>query len=324
MKKRIFTIIMLLTLVLSVFSLSSSALFIENDSLIEKEYALIIGYGAGSITISKNAVDMKNTLLRYGWKEDNIKSILSFAATKNNILNAITGWLDDKEGVNDRVFIYFSIHGGYVDEDGFSYYEELDEPDNKEEFILPVEFTLRHPSYPFTPFGCDRSLLIADEELNEAINELESNNIIIIFDSCYSGGMIDGDMDLAKPGRIVLTSSQASTPSWFNRYKMNAYFTKYLLKGFQGEADKTDNGGNNNGYVSVQEAFNYAKSRTTQDVYDRWGFSQEPQIYDGYCSEIEFIDLSKETKSKEIHKKSNMKLSSLLNQLLNQLKISNN
>jgi len=42
------------------------------------------------------------------------------SSTKTNVRNAITGWLHDHAGANDRIFIFFDSHGGgYQRDDGF-------------------------------------------------------------------------------------------------------------------------------------------------------------------------------------------------------------
>jgi len=295
MKKQILIKLVILLFLLSLFSTSCSAVFIKNSTNNEKnQYALLIGYGGKSSIITRNAEKMKNLLLKYSWKEGNIKTVIGLEATKNNILTSISGWLDEKEGIDDDILIYFSIHGGQTDEDGVTNSIDLDEPDNREEFIQPVEFVLRHPGYPLTPFECDHTLAILDDELGDVINQLDSENIAVIFESCYSGGMIDGDLDLAKPGRIVLTSSSKDELSWFGKIKMHSYFTHYLIEGLKGEADKKENGGNGDGNVSVQEVFNYAKPRTKEDAKRYKDMPQTPQIYDGCNSEFNIIDLSKE------------------------------
>ena len=151
--------------------------------------------------------------------------------------------------------------------------------------------------------------------MEETISILESENIAVIFESCFSG-MIDGEQDLAKPGRVILTSSESDKPSWFSKYSMRAYFTKNLIDGLEGEADKKENGGNGDKKVSLQEAFNYAKPRTTEDVQNRYDESQIPQIYNGYGSEFNIIDLSKEKKSKEIQSKTSFIISKIVKRLL--------
>lgn len=294
MKKQVLTNIVVTIIILGLFSLSSSAFLIKNNGHNEKnQYALLVGYGGKSSIITKNAEKMKNLLLKYSWKQENIKTVMGLEATKNNILTSISGWLDEKEGIDDDILIYFSIHGGRTDEDGVLNGIDLDEPDNREEFIQPVEFVLRHPGYPFTPFECDHTLAILDDELGVVIDLLDSNNIAVIFESCYSGGMIDGDLDLAEPGRIVLTSSSKDELSWFNKMRCS-YFTHHLMNGLDGEADKNENGGNVDGNVSVQEAFYYAKPKTEEDAKRYKDMPQTPQMYDGCNSEFNIIDLSKE------------------------------
>ncbi|CAF4861675.1 unnamed protein product, partial [Rotaria sp. Silwood2] len=85
-------------------------------------------------------------------------------------------------------------------------------------------------------------LLTGDEkqlnatELAKIINKAKTNKIILILDSCYSGGMgkpfVPHSMN-PKQGIHILCSSHDSQVSYLD--DTNSFFTKYLIKGLRGE-----------------------------------------------------------------------------------------
>jgi len=130
---------------------------------------------------------------------------------------------------------------------------------------------------------------ILDEELASAFDKIKSKNIVMIFETCYSGGMIDGSYDLRKSGRVILTSSKEDESSYPIFLLKSWLFPHYLINGLRGKADT-----NSDGYVSAEEAFNYAKIRTIRRstiyafllfIFHKSLLIQHPQIYDGWPSE---------------------------------------
>ena len=279
MKKTIITILTVLLAILSYTSISVSS----NHQLSSKEgslennnlWAVLITVGEPKLD-DKNAGDLYNILISNGWPESNIYCLRENEATKEAILS-ISNWLND-HGVqeNDLVLFYFSMHGGKKDD-----VQPLDEPDNIDEFIIPYK-------------NDEKGDNILDEELTPMFEAINTEKLVIIFESCYSGGMIDGANDLKKTGRIVITSTNVNETS----YPYSLFFSKngflfayYLIKGLDGKADK-----NNDGFISAEESFEYTRTytikRSTIYAYLLFIFHktllnhiQHPQIYDGWPSE---------------------------------------
>lgn len=222
----------------------------DTDNPGVERWAVLISAGWGTIF---DARDLYNTLVNHGWPVDHIKVLEISDASKENIINAIQ-WMESIENEDDIVLFFFSGHGGYK-----------------------KIFTKNNEN-------------ITSEELNCEFNNFESNSMVIIFNSCFSGSM----NELNQPGRVILMScrrfeiSQAFPDA--NPFFNNGYFSYFLIKGFEGgfliKADK-----NQDGWISVEEAFKFAKPRTTLFVLLHLGW-QHPQIYDGYEGEFNIVPIS--------------------------------
>lgn len=127
----------------------------------------------------ENDVKMTQDLLvtRFGFPEENIKTLLSAEATRQNIVDAIENWLIAPSGAEDIVYFHFSGHGSQMgDEDG-------DEDDNKDEMICPADMRRG-----------DRSSVINDDQLNALFERIPAANVTVVLDACHSG---TGTRDLA-------------------------------------------------------------------------------------------------------------------------------
>ncbi|MCD6573260.1 MAG: caspase family protein, partial [Thermoplasmata archaeon] len=164
---------------------------------------------------------------------------LNSEARKSNIESAIR-WMDSKEDADDIVLFFFSGHG----------------------YGGTAMVT-----YPWNLFYVS----VLDEDLDK----LGSKNMVLIFDSCFSGGFQNY---LAQHGRVILMSAKSNEHSWESRRLQNSVFTHFLIEGFSGSADS-----NHDGWVSAEEAFAYAKPLTEQEPTPD---PQHPQIYDGYPGEV--------------------------------------
>ncbi len=231
---------------------------------------------------------------------NDVKMLLDSWATKEAIRQAIIYWLDERESENTTVIIAFSGHGMYaVDDNG-------DEADGYDEFIVP---------YDIQCTNCDNPQLlewlpetaIRDDEFDAWLDVLESHRIVVMVDSCFSGGLAAGAassrglrsrpdlgvaatdlqagdsfaQDVNGSGRLVLMASAADQGSWEFSALEHGVFSYYLLQALSSASADA----NHNGWVSAEEAFNYLAGRVDSYVYSNTGYRQNPKIWDGVAGE---------------------------------------
>ena len=211
------------------------------------------------------------------WKEENIKLLLDKNATKDKIHDAIN-WLDDKEDENDVILIFYTSHGWKT---------KLTEKKYGHAVIFTYNVTEENKIE-------DK---ITDKEFDAWVDELESENIAIILESCYSGKMLS----LRQKGRVLLAAGGKNffcgvDDSDFLKFGI---FSHYIIEGFSGVADL-----NNDGWVAAEEVFRYARLHTVytsiweqfpfvQKYGDRlifWSF-QVPHMYDWYRGSLPLVQL---------------------------------
>ena len=273
-KRTIMAVSIFLLIILSHGSIAINSSYYSKNTKTSSEFndlwAVLITFGTPK-SDDKNAGDLLNILKQNGWKEDNIFYLREKEATKDAILN-ISDCLND-HGVkeNDMVLFFFSMHGNRTED-----VPPLDEPDNLDEVIIAYDEENKY---------CE----VLDDELMLMFEEIKSENMVIIFETCFSGGMIDGSSDLKKSGRIIITSSKEDETS-YSMFLIKSWLFPYnLIKGLKGKADQ-----NRDGYITAEEAFRYAKKLTTRRstiysfllfIFHRKFLIQHPQIYDGWPSE---------------------------------------
>jgi hypothetical protein len=127
--------------------------------------------------------------------------------------------------------------------------------------------------------GASNGISLSDEflgfsELAEKLNKIKYKGMVIIIDACYSGAAIP---ILKKENRIIITSTRS------NEMGINEVFSQMLLSALQGFGDIE---GNNNGWVSAEEAFNFVQKRYSGPQSRPW-----PQIQDDYPGELNILFL---------------------------------
>lgn len=133
----------------------------------------------------------KNTLLSSGnWKEDHIQVLLNYNATKENITNAIE-WLDAHEDSNDVSIFYFVGHGS---------------TDSDHQYLVVY------------------NAKISDEELKDQCDMLEGH-VVVIIDSCYSGGFIE---ELKDRKRVVLTACGKEEFTYQDSHLQSGFFGYFI------------------------------------------------------------------------------------------------
>lgn len=187
------------------------------------------------------------------WGEDHIKLLVNHEATKSNIEDAIYSWLAPHEDADDVVLFFFSGHGSVYLGD---YY------------ICPYNSLLYS-------YAND----IKDDELASWLETLESDNRVVVLDTCHSGGFIP---DLSASNLVIVTSSDADESSWAVTTLGHGIASYYLLEAIS-DAEPVDTNGNFG--ISAEELFYYIEPKvvayTTADPP-----IQHPQLYDGYAGEL--------------------------------------
>jgi hypothetical protein len=236
-------------------------------------------------------------------QSNNVLLLTDAQATKVAIRDAITKWLDVHEDEDTLVVLFFSGHGMY------DYDDNGDENDPYDEFIVPYDLDC-DPCWPQVenPVWLPETA-ISDDELDSWLDELESNQIVVVIDSCFSGGMVEGTavtlrglsqataegdvlaplevgdgfaLDVSQSGRIVLMASREDQESAELSSLKNGAFSYYLIQALWSRAADS----NVDGSVSAEEAFTYLNNYVDNKVYDETGFHQNPQKYDGVPGQV--------------------------------------
>jgi hypothetical protein len=154
------------------------------------------------------------------------------------------------------------------------------------------------------------SSAISNRDFNDLLLTIRSKKLVIFMDSCYSGGVSKGkarDVNIADDpyqklaegeGRIVIAASQPNQRSYEDSTIRHGVFTYNLIEALSGKADL-----DNEGYVSVIDAWKFLEYAVPRDAMKLAGENQEP-ILRGDIKKDFFISIDRE----QIEKKKNEKL----------------
>ena len=98
-----------------------------------------------------------------------------------------------------------------------------------------------------------------DDEMAVFLDRIDANVISIFMEQCFSGGFID---DLSASDRVISTATEEETMSWGNLF-VELFTSAFHRATPYGEAVDADH--DQNGHISMREAFNYAAEH---DYYD--------------------------------------------------------
>ncbi|NEQ67193.1 MAG: TIR domain-containing protein [Symploca sp. SIO2D2] len=229
-------------------------------------YALIVGianYQAISSlpqTVLKDARDIYDLLTApeyCGYSPDHVQLLIDSQATKAAITEALAN-LTRKSKEDSTVLIYFSSHGG-----------QIEEGSDQGEYLLPVD----------TDFSSNESLVqtaISGNQFTEALRAIPAQKLVVIFDCCHAGGIAqlktatapvikaglpESYYDVLKQGqgRVILASSRSSEASYILQDAENSLFTQHLLAGLKGGAIGLG------GVVRILDLFSYLQPKVTND-----------------------------------------------------------
>jgi tetratricopeptide (TPR) repeat protein len=225
--------------------LSKSLLYAQESNLvpIKKTYALVVGISKYKNIISLRYADddaklfAKCLIDQQICKKENISLLIDSAATTSSFYKELS-LIKNKIKPNDKLFIYFAGHGDV-------------ETEIESGFLLP--YNSEANNYPAT--AIDISML--EKYVNAFV--AKNTKVVLITDACRSGNLAGGSLGalttitaISKSFNNVvkIMSCQPSQLSQEKKYidGGNGVFTRNLVNGFYGLADK-----NNDGTVTLRE-----------------------------------------------------------------------
>lgn len=252
---------------------SEKIVSIQREESIGTVWAVVVGINSYlNLPQLKYAVNdaqaFHDFLLETGLVEpDNVFRILNDQAKLNSLRSVLGTKLKQQAGKGDMVIIYFAGHGA-TERDANS-----PDGDGLEKYLLP---------YDADPADLYASALPM-REISYILNRIQSNRLIFIADSCYSGASGGRTVSLGSirtnlsdnyidriaggKGRVIMTASAANEVSVEDDRLEHGIFTYYLLKGLRGNADY-----DSDGYVTVDEAYRYV----SEEVPKATGQEQHP------------------------------------------------
>ena len=181
-----------------------------------------------------------------------VKLLVNNDATKPAILNHLA-WLAHSAGPEDTAIVSFSGHGGRT---------SLNE--TQEACFCPIEAS---------PEALEQTS-VTGAELTTALRAVSSKRLVVLIDTCYSGGFGDPrsrsngltagltarDVHslVEGQGRVIMAASRPDELAWESTGMRNGVFTHYLLRGLRGEVAQPD------GTVWVSELFGYVSRGVRQ------------------------------------------------------------
>lgn len=267
----------------------------DNATMIAaKRVGLFIGIGeyenpelaANHAELATSARVMHDLMLQHGGlDQERIKLVLNKQATREALQRMFLEWLPAVSDPGDLVFVYFSGHAGQFPTD------DPKEPDGQDEALAPYDLSAGDKSLPIE----DRRRLlrdsnILDDTLARWLEELNGRQIVLILDTCHSGGLIADNKglssrsffedeaarikDIAMMNTLVMASCAADEQSLFQGTPNDSmWFTYCLTEAI--EQRKTSEA------LTAQDAFAYAANRMKELLVESdAGREQQPTMSD--------------------------------------------
>ncbi len=254
MKTKSINVLVAIFIALIFFTLSTGATNYKTNKIFEEKfteetsscetnyYAVIIGLEefSGFDTpvqeyLDESATAFYNRLLESSnWQEENILLLLNENATKDNIHDAVTIWLAERENESDVVVFYVATHGWKTKLTDRKYGNAYFFTHNSSSFLY------------------DKETKITDKELDSWLDTLDSKHIAVILENCYSGRWYN----IVKYGRTLLSAGgkYLLCPCNWSKYLEDTMFGFFFRQALTGVADI-----NKDGWVSVREAYHYLR-----------------------------------------------------------------
>jgi len=199
-----------------------------------------------------------------------LQSIASELATMTKVRAALD-WLRRMARPDDLVFVFFAGHG-YQGED-----DNGDEADGVDEFLVLYD----------TEKTALEATSLRDDEFGRFLDRVESEHVMVVFDSCHSGGQsrslsggtrplgdgFDLFNDFSLEGKLVLAAAREDQEALEHDQLGHGLFTHFLLRGLQGEADL-----NLDYRITAEELHSYVSAEVEEFARRERGRIQTPEL----------------------------------------------
>ncbi|MBI1313839.1 DUF4384 domain-containing protein [bacterium] len=190
--------------------------------------------------LADSAHVMYDLMLKQGQLDaERTKLVLNEQATRASLEELFLKWLPSVSDPGDVVFIYFSGHAGQFPTD------DPREPDGLDETLAPYDLTAGEEQLPVEQ---RRKLLrdssILDDTLARWLEELSGRQVVLILDTCHSGGIVTSKRlradsflvdeaarvkDVSQMNTLILTSCAADEQSLFEGTPNGTMWFTYCL-----------------------------------------------------------------------------------------------
>jgi hypothetical protein len=198
-----------------------------------------------------------------GYREENVITLLNDHATYVDLVKYLEKWLPNNVENGGSVFVYYSGHGAPNAKTGDAY---LVPYDGDPTFIAETGYSLAR--------------------LYESLGKLKAKEIVIVLDSCFSGGggrsvlakgakplVITMNTPNIKKNLAVMTASSGDQISSAYEEQGHGLFTYYMLKGI-----KNENVTRPDGSIKLDDLFNYVKPQVERIARKQFNNEQTPQL----------------------------------------------
>jgi len=196
---------------------------------------------------------------------------IAFREATLSKIRAGLDWLYRMAHPEDLVFVYFAGHGFQSEDD------DGDETDGVDEFLVPYDVDTQARS----------ATALRDDEFGKFLDDIESNHVMVVFDSCHSGGQsrslsggtrpmgdeFDLFNDFSLEGKLVMAAAAENQKALEHEAFGHGVFTYFLLQGLEGGADQDVDH-----LITAEELHNYVRDAVEEFARITEGHTQVPQM----------------------------------------------
>jgi len=198
-----------------------------------------------------------------GYPEENVVTLINEHAAKSDFAKYFERWLGNNVSRDGIVFVYYSGHGAPNPKTGDAY---LVPYDSDPTFLVETGYPL--------------------QKLYEALSRLPVRDVVVVLDSCFSGGggrsiiakgarplVVTMDVASIAKNTVVLSASSGDQISSTYEEKGHGLFTYFMLKGIKNRAATLSAGG-----IDIGELFAYIKPQVERTARKTYNNEQSPKL----------------------------------------------